>query len=57
MDYFRTKDSLDVPFAGKIFDLEYGMPWRMMADTLVLERGANILDENVLSRMPKLPEK
>ena len=57
MEYFRTKDSLDVPFAGKLQSLEFGMPWRMLADTLVLERGANVLDESVISRMPALPEK
>jgi len=44
MEYFRTKDSLDVPYAGKLFHFEHGMPWRALADTLVIERGANVLN-------------
>ena len=47
MEYFRTKDSLDVPYAGKLFDFEYGMPWRALADTLVIERGANVLEADL----------
>lgn len=56
LEYFRTKDSLDVPFAGKLFDFEYGMPWRTLADTLVVERGENALG-NVEMRLPALPAK
>ncbi len=44
MEYFRTKDSLDVPYAGKLFHFEHGMPWRALTDTLVIERGANALE-------------
>ena len=47
MEYFRTKDSLDVPYAGKLFQFEYGMPWRALADTLVIERGANVLEADL----------
>lgn len=54
MEYFRTKDSSDIPYAGNLFDFDYGMPWRALADTLVVERGANTLYA-IESRLPKLP--
>lgn len=47
MEYFRTKDSLNVPYAGKLFHFEHGMPWRALVDTLVLERGANVLNADI----------
>lgn len=56
MDYFRTKDSLDVPYAGNLSKFEFGMPWRQLPDTLVVERGANTL-QSVESKLPSLPQK
>lgn len=53
LEYFRTKDSLDVPYAGNIFEFDHGMPWRALADTLVVERGANTLNP-IESRLPSL---
>lgn len=53
LDYFRTKDSLDVPYAGNLSNFEFGMPWRQLIDTLVVERGANVLQ----ATLPKLPPK
>lgn len=47
MEYFRTKDSLNVPYAGKLFHFEHGMPWRALVDTLVIERGANVLNADI----------
>lgn len=54
MEYFRTKDSSDTPYAGNLFEFGHGMPWRALADTLVIERGANTLYA-IESRLPKLP--
>ncbi len=53
MEYFQTKDSLDTPYAGNLFEFDYGMPWRALADTLVIERGANTL-QAIESRLPIL---
>lgn len=47
MEYFRTKESLNVPYAGKLFHFEHGMPWRALVDTLVIERGANVLNADI----------
>ena len=47
MEYFRTKDSLNVPYAGKLFHFEHGMPWRALVDTLVIERDANVLNADI----------
>lgn len=56
MEYFRTKDSQNSPDAGSLFDFQYGMSWRSLADTLVVERGANILGA-LEKRLPVLPAK
>lgn len=53
MEYYRTKDSLDVPYAGNLFEFDHGMPWRALADTLVVERGVNTLYA-IESRLPIL---
>lgn len=53
MEYYRTKDSLDVPYAGNLFEFDHGMPWRALADTLVVERGTNTLYA-IESRLPIL---
>ena len=54
LEYFRTKDSLDAPYAGNLYEFDYGMPWRALADTLVIERGANTLSA-IESLLPALP--
>jgi hypothetical protein len=54
MDYYRVREGMDVPYAGRLNPLDWGYPWRSPADTLRLSNGVNVLD-SLIRNIPSLP--